>query len=133
MRARFHAALVVQSALHRGPQEPAIWKDLGGLTRLHVRAKKEESVPAEQAVSTSLATQDWVGLIMCMSFLVLGFFMMTKRGVAEWGLQRGRARIWVRLLGEERAVWVTQRIFAPLTMLLGLGGLLGFAAQLFKP
>jgi hypothetical protein len=53
--------------------------------------------------------------------------------VAEWGLQRGRARIWVRLLGEERAVWVTQRIFAPLTMLLGLGGLLGFAAQLFKP
>ncbi len=68
-----------------------------------------------------------VAVCMGIAFLITGFFLTTNEKVAAWGLRHGNARIWVNLLGPERALKLTRYFFGPLTILLGLGGLaLGF-------
>ena len=52
--------------------------------------------------------------------IVLGYFMSAKESVAAWGLRTGRARIWVTLLGQERAMKLTRYFFGPLVILMGL-------------
>ena len=55
-----------------------------------------------------------------LAFFILGFLLMAKRSVAEWGLKQGRAKIWVNLFGMERAIKLTRYFFGPFTTLLGL-------------
>ena len=52
-------------------------------------------------------------LLVGIAFLTIGFLMSTKESVAAWGL-KGRARIWVTLLGQERAMKLTRYFFGPL-------------------
>jgi hypothetical protein len=68
-----------------------------------------------------------VAICMGIACLIAGFFLTTNEKFAAWGLRHGRATIWVKLLGPERALKLTHYFFGPLCMLLGLGGLvLGF-------
>lgn len=50
----------------------------------------------------------------------LGYLMATKEAVAAWGLRHGSGKIWVSLLGWDRALWLTRRVFGPLVVVLGL-------------
>ncbi len=61
-----------------------------------------------------------VGLGVGAAFLVIGFLLTTREGVARWGLTHGRGRVWVALLGMERAMKLTRYFFGPLVALLGL-------------
>jgi hypothetical protein len=68
-----------------------------------------------------------VAIGMGIACLITGFFLTTNEKFAAWGLSHGRATIWVKLLGPERAFKLTRYFFGPLSILLGLGGLvLGF-------
>jgi hypothetical protein len=68
-----------------------------------------------------------VATLMGIACLITGFFLTTNERFAAWGLRHGKATIWVKLLGPERALKLTRFFFGPLSMLLGLGGLaLGF-------
>lgn len=78
-----------------------------------------------------MATQDIVMLLVSIAFFVIGFLLSTREKVAEWGLSHGRARIWVSLLGKERAMKLTRYFFGPVCMLLGAVALLGTLAALF--
>ena len=71
--------------------------------------------------------QNAVAFCMSAALLLTGCLLTFSERIATWGLSFGRARIWVRLLGQERAVKLTRYIFGPLTIALGLFGLfLGF-------
>jgi hypothetical protein len=68
-----------------------------------------------------------VAVCMGTAFLITGFFLTINEKFAAWGLRHGNARIWVKLLGPERALKLTRYFFGPLSMLLGILGLmLGF-------
>ena len=68
-----------------------------------------------------------VALCMGAVFVLVGCLLTASERVAAWGLSHGRARIWVKLLGPERALLVTRYFFGPLTVVLGLVGLaIGF-------
>ena len=67
-------------------------------------------------------------LLVGLSLAVLGFLMTTKESVAEWGLSYGSGRLWVKLLGKERAMTVTKYCFGPLTTLLGIVAIVGAIA-----
>lgn len=67
-----------------------------------------------------MQTQTIVMALVGAALMALGWFMATKEAVAAWGLRHGKGRIWVKLLGWDRALWVTRRIFAPLVIALGL-------------
>jgi hypothetical protein len=68
-----------------------------------------------------------VALCMGTAFLLVGCLLTTDERVAAWSLSHGKSRIWVTLLGPERAMKVTRYFFGPLTVILGLIGLaLGF-------
>ena len=66
-----------------------------------------------------MKTDNLVMLLVGMALMANGFFLFTKRSYAEWSLKLGRAQIWVKLLGLERAVKLTRYGFAPLSFLLG--------------
>jgi hypothetical protein len=55
--------------------------------------------------------------------MILGYLLITNEKVAEWGLSHGKAKIWVRLLGMERAKKLTKYFFGPLVVLMGLAAL----------
>ena len=78
-----------------------------------------------------MATQDIVVLLVGIAFFVIGFLLSTKEKVAERGLSNGRARIWISLLGKERAMKLTKYFFGPVCMLLGVLSVLGGLAVLF--
>ncbi|ULU25410.1 hypothetical protein [Dyella terrae] len=78
-----------------------------------------------------MATQNIVMLLVGIAFFALGFLLSTKEKVAEWGLSHGRARIWISLLGKERAMKLTKYFFGPLCMLLGVLSLLITVATVF--
>ncbi len=67
-----------------------------------------------------MQTQTIVMALVGIAFMALGWFMATKEAVAAWGLRNGKGRIWVKLLGWDRALWVTRRIFGPFVVVLGL-------------
>jgi hypothetical protein len=54
------------------------------------------------------------------AFLLTGCALTVSEQVAASGLRHGRARIWVRLLGQERAVKLTRYFFGPVVIALGL-------------
>jgi len=66
-----------------------------------------------------MTTQNIVLLIMSLAFALLGLLLTTKEKVADWGLTHGHARLWIRLLGKERAMKLTRYFFGPLCMLFG--------------
>lgn len=78
-----------------------------------------------------MATQDIVMLLVSIAFFVTGFLLSTREKVAEWGLSHGRARIWISLLGKERAMKLTKYFFGPVCMLLGVVAFLGVLAAVF--
>jgi hypothetical protein len=57
------------------------------------------------------------------ALILTGCLLMTSRKVAAWGLSHGNASIWVRLLGEARAMLLTRYFFGPLVFLMGLGAI----------
>jgi hypothetical protein len=59
-------------------------------------------------------------LLIGVAFIILGLLLTTKESMAAWGLRNGRARIWISLLGEERAMKLTRYFFGPVVVLLGL-------------
>ncbi len=65
----------------------------------------------------------FVALCMGTAFLLVGCLLTTNERIAAWGLRHGNARIWVTLLGPERAMKLTRYFFGPLTVILGLIGL----------
>jgi hypothetical protein len=65
-----------------------------------------------------------VALCMGTTFLIIGWFLTTNIKFALWGLSHGRARMWVRMLGQDRALARTRYFFGPLSMFLGLVGLI---------
>lgn len=68
-----------------------------------------------------------VAMAVGIAFLGLGVGMSTSRRLARWGLSHGRARMWVSLLGEERAVKIARLLFAPMVVVMGLAGIaMGF-------
>ena len=71
-----------------------------------------------------MATENIVMFFVGIAFIVLGYLLITKEKVAEWGLSNGRGRIWVAMLGMERAKKVTKYFFGPLVMLLGIVALI---------
>ena len=71
-----------------------------------------------------MVTQNIVMLLVGVAFFVLGFLLSTREKVAEWGLSHGRARLWISLLGKERAMKLTKYVFGPVCMLLGVVALL---------
>ena len=74
--------------------------------------------------------QSVVAFCMGAAFLLTGCLLTFSEKIATWGLSFGRARIWVRLLGQERAVKLTRYFFGPLTIALGIFGiLLGFRGK----
>ena len=75
-----------------------------------------------------MTTQDIVMLLVGLSFITLGVLLSTKEKVAEWGLSHGRARIWISLLGKERAMKLTRYFFGPVCVLFGLVALLATLA-----
>lgn len=78
-----------------------------------------------------MVTQNIVMLLVGIAFFVLGFLLSTREKVAEWGLSHGRARIWISLLGKERAMKLTKYFFGPVCMLLGVVSLLATLAVIF--
>jgi hypothetical protein len=72
-----------------------------------------------------MATDNLVMLLVGIAFIVLGFLVTAKEKVAEWGLSHGSARIWVAMLGMERAKKLTKYFFGPLTILFGLVAIVG--------
>ena len=67
-----------------------------------------------------MATDNIVMVFVGIALIALGFLMTTKEKVAEWGLSYGSARIWVKMLGMERAKKLTKYFFGPLVMLFGI-------------
>jgi hypothetical protein len=57
------------------------------------------------------------------AFLIVGWFLTTNVKFALWGLSYGRGKMWVRMLGQDRALALTRYFFGPLSMLLGLVGM----------
>lgn len=55
-----------------------------------------------------------------------GLLMMRNEKFARWTLSYGAGRMWVRLLGEERALRLTKRFFGPLVLSMGIIAFLGF-------
>lgn len=76
---------------------------------------------------TEIYAMEGVGIAFC----ILGFLLARNERVARWGLSHGRARIWIKLLGEERALKLTRWFFGPVVFLLGalvsVGGLVQWA------
>jgi uncharacterized membrane protein len=81
-----------------------------------------------------MTTQDIVMLLVGIAFFVLGFLLSTREKVAAWGLSHGHARIWVSMLGKERAMKLTKYFFGPVCMLFGVLAVLVTLVVLFgKP
>jgi hypothetical protein len=87
-----------------------------------------DSYPDKRSYLFSMATENIVMLLVGIAFLVVGFLLMTKEKVAEWGLSHGRARIWVKMLGMERAKKLTKFFFGPVVMLFGIVAVIGSIA-----
>lgn len=77
------------------------------------------------------SSEFWIQLAVSSTFLALGVLLTVNEQVAVWGLSRGRARIWVKLLGMQRAVKVTRYFFGPVVALLGAVVLVGGLTQRF--
>ncbi|WP_158823297.1 LPXTG cell wall anchor domain-containing protein [Granulicella sp. S156] len=67
-----------------------------------------------------MATENIVMLLVGIAFIVLGYLLITKKKVAEWGLSNGSGRIWAAMLGMERAKKLTKYFFGPLVILFGI-------------
>jgi len=81
-----------------------------------------------------MTTQDIVLLLVGSAFFALGFLLSTREKVAEWGLSHGHGRIWVSMLGKERAMKLTKYFFGPVCMLFGVLAVLVTLVVLFgKP
>jgi hypothetical protein len=65
-----------------------------------------------------------VALCMGAAFLIIGWFLTTNIRFALSGLSYGRGKMWVRMLGQDRALALTRYFFGPLSMFLGLVGLI---------
>ncbi len=72
--------------------------------------------------------QTIVALCMGGAFLLIGCLMTVSPKFASWGLSYGKGKMWVRLLGFERALMVTRCFFGPLCIVLGLAA---FAMALY--
>jgi len=72
-----------------------------------------------------------VPLLMGIAFCGVGYAQIRYVAFARWGINRGQGRIWRTLLGEERAVKLTQRFFGPLLIVFGVLSLLVAAAAPF--
>ena len=64
--------------------------------------------------------QTIVALCMGLGFMLIGILLMRSERFARWGLNHGKARIWIRLLGEDRAMKLTRIFLGPLTIVLGI-------------
>jgi hypothetical protein len=49
-----------------------------------------------------------VAVCMGIACRITGFFLTTNEKFARWGLSHGRAKIWVKLLGQNRALKLTR-------------------------
>ncbi|WP_233862758.1 hypothetical protein [Paraburkholderia adhaesiva] len=67
-----------------------------------------------------MTSQNIVMFLVGISFVVIGYLLSTNEKVAAWGLNHGHARIWISLLGKERAMKLTKYFFGPLSVLLGV-------------
>ncbi|HEX7637447.1 MAG TPA: hypothetical protein VF457_03550 [Burkholderiaceae bacterium] len=74
-----------------------------------------------------------VPLLMGVALCGIGYAQIRYEGFARWAISHGRARIWRSLLGEERAIKLTQRFFGPLLIVFGVLCLLFAAAAPFMP
>lgn len=63
---------------------------------------------------------NWVLIAVGLLGIIGSYFMFSHAGFRGWTLRTGRARIWIRLLGEDRAHTVTRFVFAPITCLFGI-------------
>jgi hypothetical protein len=78
----------------------------------------------------TMEQENVVAFCMGAAFLLTGCLLTASEKVAIWGLSHGKATIWVKLLGLERAVKLTRYFFGPLTIALGLFGIvLGFRGK----
>ena len=78
-----------------------------------------------------MATENIVMLFFGIALIALGYLLITKEKVAEWGLSHGGARIWAAMLGMERAKKLTKYFFGPLVILFGLIAAVAAAAGAF--
>jgi hypothetical protein len=51
--------------------------------------------------------------------IVLGVLMITKQRVAAWSLSYGRGKMWVRILGQDRAMKAVRFVFGPIVLVFG--------------
>jgi hypothetical protein len=75
-----------------------------------------------------MATENIVMLLVGISFIILGYLLIAKEKVAEWGLRNGSGRIWAAMLGMERAKKLTKYFFGPLVILFGIVAVIGSIA-----
>jgi hypothetical protein len=68
-----------------------------------------------------MSEQTIVLLCMGAALFITGCLLTISEKVAAWGLSYGKARIWVKLLGQDRAVKLTRYFFGPLLILMGGG------------
>lgn len=87
------------------------------------------SAHAKPTRRMEISTETLVMLAVGLALVALGALLSTKEKVAHWGLTHGRGRIWVKLLGMERALKLTRYVFGPF---LGLLGLAVLAASLLR-
>ena len=78
-----------------------------------------------------MAIENIVMLFFGIGLIVLGYLLIAKEKVAEWGLSNGSARIWVAMLGMERAKKLTRYFFGPLVILFGLIAAIGSVTGAF--
>jgi hypothetical protein len=51
--------------------------------------------------------------------IVLGLLMITQQRIAAWSLSYGRGKMWVKILGQERAMKAVRYVFGPIVFLFG--------------
>jgi len=51
--------------------------------------------------------------------IVLGLLMITQQRIAAWPLSYGRGKMWVKILGQERAMKAVRYVFGPIVFLFG--------------
>ena len=61
-------------------------------------------------------------VFLCMGpiLILIGCLLSANEKVAAWGLRHGKAKFWVKFLGEERAMKLTRYFLGPFTVVLGL-------------
>ncbi|MFZ0872183.1 MAG: hypothetical protein WAM90_15845 [Rhodanobacter sp.] len=51
--------------------------------------------------------------------IVLGVLMITKQRIAAWSLSYGRGKMWVKILGHDRAMKAVRFVFGPIVLVFG--------------